>query len=168
MSFDKVISYDTSSLVEGIGEKENRSKNKQANMAGVPHLKQRPVTSKVVSPVAQSLNDQFNQKLIQYGTNNGVPLSELPDPSSVFSMQQREAAVRKSGDGQATLVSSANYASSYQLKQKQGMRPPSGLPPRHRQLAQSISFATAKNANMKIESDQLVTRDTSAGSHLQT
>ena len=95
-SFDKVISYDTTSLVDGIGgEKENdknsRNKGKTSTAVAIPKLKQRPITSGTVtarSGAPRSLNEQFNQKLIEHGTANGVPPSELPDPSTVFSSLQ--------------------------------------------------------------------------------
>lgn len=64
-SFDKVISYDASSLIDGLNEKENKSKNaKHGGVPIVPKIRQRPVTSKNANAVSQSLNDQFNKKLI--------------------------------------------------------------------------------------------------------
>ena len=81
-SLDKVISYDTTSLLDGIQEKEN-DKGRNSNRVHatvIPKLK-RPVTSQISPAHRQSMNEQFNAKLIQHGTDVGVPQSELPDPS---------------------------------------------------------------------------------------
>ena len=118
----------------------------------IPKLK-RPVTSQI-SPHAgtkQSMNEQFNAKLIQHGTDIGVPQSELPDPSSKQSSfgnpHQRKNKASKL-DGAATLQSSAagGYTSScYQLKQKQAARPPSGYVVRRQPVASSMAFDSNTN-----------------------
>lgn len=91
-----------------------------------------------------SVNELFNQKLIEHGTANGVPPSELPDPSTVFSSLQqakpgfrlkRNIEMRKS-QGLPPTMNNQNYASSYHLTQKCAQRPPSGR------------FGLTKNINM--------------------
>jgi len=75
-SFDKVISYDTSSLVEGLGETDQRTKAS----VRLKHQLNRPSTSKTHQQQVSSMNDKFNQKLISHGTEKGVPTEELPEP----------------------------------------------------------------------------------------
>lgn len=96
-SYDKVISYDTTSLVDGIGEEKENNKHGRNNSkvqtqaTVIPKLKSRPITSGQLTAASQgthSVNEKFNQKLIQHGTANGVPMSDLPPPSTVYSTTQ--------------------------------------------------------------------------------
>lgn len=84
-SFDKVISYDTSSLLEALHEKENNGRNSNRGHATVIPKLRRPMTGSNTPKVGISVNERFNQKLIEHGTEIGVPASELPDPSSLLS-----------------------------------------------------------------------------------
>ena len=56
---DKVISYDTKSLIDSINEEASQTKNTRIGL----RLK-RPLTSKNANGSKQSVNEKFNQKLI--------------------------------------------------------------------------------------------------------
>ena len=102
------------------------------------------------------MNERFNRKLIEHGTDKGVPESELPDPSSILSSLQAVSMKRRAEGGAnvttaaaPTTQSSGNYASScYQLRQKVAQRPPSGY---NRKVNNGAASTTALNPNMKIE-----------------
>ena len=82
-SLDKVISYDTSSLLADIPE---RAQKENKNKSNVPDLKlsnrkahSRPQTTKGAHQLThKTINEEFNEKLIYHGTAKGVPTSELP------------------------------------------------------------------------------------------
>ena len=78
-SLDKVISYDTTSLLADIPEKAQKENKNQNN---VPDLKlgkrSRPQTTKQHQYAHKTINEEFNERLIYYGTSKGVPTSELP------------------------------------------------------------------------------------------
>ena len=86
-SFDKVISYDATSLVSSHErlDTENDKSASSKDLAARRRSMQRQmaVQSHLLSPEHQmtqmSVNEEFNQKLVQYGTENGVPSHELPD-----------------------------------------------------------------------------------------
>jgi len=97
-SFDKVISYDAQSLLSSAEqdiENNGRAYNKSRARKRSSRKDSRPGTTPL-SPVEDvSVNHEFNQKLRAYGTENGVPQSELPGagPSSVGSRNMKEKMV---------------------------------------------------------------------------
>ena len=121
----------------------------------VPKLRERPQTSQVTpaNKVLQSMNERFNMKLIEHGTEFGVPESELPDPSCAFSMTQhnKKGAGGSKTPAEAVTRNSANYASSYQLKQKVATRPPSGV---LKKLNNTLTNSTIVNSKGGITESQ--------------
>ena len=85
----------------------------------VPKIRERPQTSQITpanrAKMLQSMNERFNMKLIEHGTEFGVPESELPDPSCAFSMTKhnKKGAISSKTPAEAVTRNSANYASSY-------------------------------------------------------
>ena len=83
-------------------------------------LDKRPVTQGIINSARQSINEEFNKKLIEHGPSNGVPENELPNPRSsinsikrgVFSLNR---SMIKGGEEERPVT---NYADRYQLKQK--------------------------------------------------
>ena len=92
-------------------------------------------------------------KLIEHGTEFGVPESELPDPSCAFSMTKhnKKGAISSKTPAEAVTRNSANYASSYQLKQKVATRPPSGVV---KKLNNTLTNSTIVNSKGGITESQ--------------
>ena len=113
-----MITYDTSSLLDGIASEgqENRARNGQRPTV-IPKLK-RPQsssqygTSPMMAATRQSVNELFNRKLIEHGTDKGVPKTELPEPHTLNNSlnTSKSGAMRLK---KTTGIDIPNYASSY-------------------------------------------------------